>query len=238
MKKLVLTSLAFLIIIVSGCALMGIKTPEQIYQEADYTVLISGQNGSTTLFLGSGVILNLPGRGLCVLTAKHVVTVATSAMPSVTFLAYFKNSDTPQRLELIGQAQNYDAALFKFSDPKFQPPRPAVIGKAYDLQPGSKVMAIGSCRYGSFWFSADGYLTTYPGKPDPGLSAIWARWSLQWPTTLMMHLDVFLGFSGGPVLNQRGELVGIVVGVDQSELLTVGIALPIEDVLKDTFEKP
>ncbi len=271
MKKPILTGLALILLLIPTTAAnvseksqpaVGAKvvakpcpkTPERIYQEADYTVklnvyfknpvslaekmspaLLPAAADQATRFIGSGCVLKTKS-GFYVLTAKHVVNFASNygvgSSTTGEYLAHFKDGSPSRTLKLIRLSRNTDAAILKFSDPAFQPRVCAAIGKSSLLRPGSRIFIVGSSPLGNFWFSS-GYLYTYPGPADASLQQIWEKMGLKWPVVLLTDAFVFGGFSGGPIINERGELVGITVGYHSEGGGVVSVGLPIDDILKE-----
>lgn len=225
------------------------ESPEQIYEETDSVVRILGLDKSNeTLITGSGVIVPSKKYGFCVMTASHlflpmpiypanippdnpygIILPSGYEMP-VSFKAYFKYEENPQPLEIIGRMANYDIVILKFKNPEFKPKQIAVLGRSALLKPGSRVMAIGSSLVGNFSLST-GQAYLKPGPANPYLQKhLKSRDKIAnyWPTMILTSTPVFYGYSGGPMFNEYGELVGITVGFVDSN---VSIGLPIDDLL-------
>ncbi len=220
------------------------KTSEEIYQEASYAVEIFigveanhpmriNADGSATDFAiksGSGAVVKSVQSNFYILTAEHIIKLNPGEkITSIT--ARFKDGTPDQAMEIAGTAQKYDAALLKFKKSDFTPKACAKIGKSEFLNPGSALTGIGSCAGGEFWCSANNYLFAKPGDPGPMIRNLLKI--PKWPTMMLMNISMFHGYSGGPLLNSRGELVGIMVGMFNPEGQLIGVGLPIDDILKD-----
>jgi S1-C subfamily serine protease len=219
------------------------KEPEQIYEEADYVVkievwqfekvpLLNRMQPRSSAF-GSGIVVACGKHRFCVLTAGHVTNLFAP-----TFYAHFKDGTPPQKLELIGQSdQKYDTALLRFTDPNFQPKKAAILGQASKLKPGAKIMAIGSNTFGDFWFSADGYLYKEVGPPTSALRETIASVGLpDYPKVMLVKTEIFRGYSGGPLLNEEGEVVGIVTAYLTLDAIIINLGIPAEEI-KEAMEK-
>lgn len=243
MKKLILGLIP--IFLLQACATYSpkpggqiTKTPEQIYQEADYAVKIDIKysrtyTAGTNWNFGSGIILKSKKYGFYVLTAQHIF----SDHPDYTkMLAYFKDGSAPQPLKYAGLSRFYDAALLRFENPRFKPKKYAIIGKSSLLTPGSKIIAIGSNALGDFWFTS-GNLYTKPSQlTERVITPLRLElYSKRWPTVILIDTTLFHGYSGGPLLNVKGELVGIAIGTLWFDGARISIGLPIDDVLKDAW---
>lgn len=231
-----------------GTALPREKTPEEIYPKINYAVIIAvhynqaisinGMPQATFQNIGSGVIIKCKKNKFCVLTANHILLnnpylKHPSVMPYAEGIyAHFKNGASPQKLKIVRGAGNYDALLLKFSNPKFKPKHYAPIGKSSLLKPGSKVMAIGSNLSGNFWLTS-GYLFTKVTPLNHFQKNLLGDSTIKWPKVILMNMPAFKGHSGGPLIDQNGKLIGIIVGFMTIDYQTISIALPIDDLRKE-----
>lgn len=132
---------------------------------------------------GAGIVV-APAAGL-VLTAQHVVEPMRA--PVVTFR---DGRRLPARLVEVDRA--LDVALLRVEP---QPSTPPQIGRVAALRPGEEVFAVGCPRHLGFTVSRG--IVSYVGRELDG-----GRW-------LQTDLPINDGNSGGPVINARGELVGM-----------------------------
>jgi S1-C subfamily serine protease len=164
-----------------------------------YTVAIEG--GDT---YGSGVLM-APAEGL-VVTNLHVVEHMSA--PRATFA-----DGTSVTARLVDADRALDLALLSVPP---QPARPAPDwGDATAMRPGDEVYAVGCPLRLSFTVSRG--IVSFVGR---ALDAGGARY-------LQTDVPVNDGNSGGPLINARGELVGLVTFVlPRAQGLT--FALPVE----------
>ncbi|MCY7367870.1 MAG: serine protease [Chamaesiphon sp.] len=157
---------------------------------------------------GSGVIVAHKGRTYTVLTCQHVAAESKKGDYQVLVV---DGKTYPGRLKSFKNSQKLDLALIEFESPRDY--RPVAIGNLTKSVPGAKVYAAGFPNYHAigrdnlentqklgrkvfkFTVGTVGLILSQPALPD--------GYSLGYTN------DVELGMSGGPVLNDRGELLGI-----------------------------
>lgn len=164
---------------------------------------------------GSGIILDARGY---ILTNHHVITEAQSIHATLS-----DGGSYPAKL--VGSDPDSDLAVIKIDAPgdKLKPIR---LGDSDQLQVGQKVLAIGNP------FGLNETLTT-------GIISSIGR-SIRAPSGLliedMIQTDASInpGNSGGPLLNSRGELVGINTAIFSPSGGSVGIgfAIPVNTAKK------
>lgn len=210
--------------------------PEKIYEDADYLVkirifkmiTIPGTEQTIprdTEGFGSGTVVKCEKYNYCVLTAFHVVDNS-----SMTYFAEPKDGSPAQMLELIHGTTHYDTALLRFADPDYVPKKTAVLGKSSALKAGAPIHAMGSNRYGDFWFSAGGHLYTPSKQANPVLRSILNGSGLLHPKLLLFNTPVFHGYSGGPLHNKYGEVIGVTVGYTALDEEPIYIGAPIDEI--------
>jgi S1-C subfamily serine protease len=160
---------------------------------------------------GSGSIIDQKGY---VLTNYHVIKDANEL--SVT-LADGSN----HRGDIIGVDPENDLAVIKF-DPEGQRLTTIPFGSSADLRVGQKVLAIGNP------FALDRTLTTgivsglgRPVRTDSGLVI---------KEMIQTDASINPGNSGGPLLNSRGEMIGIntMIFSPSGGSVGIGFAVPVE----------
>jgi S1-C subfamily serine protease len=161
---------------------------------------------------GSGFILD---RGGHVLTNYHVVEGANRGIK--VMLSNKKTYDA----KVIGTDHVHDLALLQIDAPNLQP---VTLADSGDLAVGQKVYAIGN-PFGLAGTMTRGIISSIRTLPS-------ARGSENAPIEDAIQTDAAInpGNSGGPLLNSRGEVIGINTmiasnGAEQSS--GIGFAIPI-----------
>ena len=161
---------------------------------------------------GSGFILDKSGH---ILTNYHVV--ADARLVEVTLSDKHK-----YKARIVGRDQGHDLAMLQIDAPNLTP---AVLASSHDLVVGQKVFAIGNP------FGLSGTMTTGI------ISAIRSiRGPQGHPIENAIQTDAAInpGNSGGPLLNSRGEVIGINSMIatnpnqDVEQSAGIGFAIPID----------
>jgi len=167
--------------------------------------------------VGSGFVYDNLGH---IITNTHVVDGASKAI--VTFL-----DGSQYNAEIIGQDKFTDIAVIKVSE-KPRLLHPLQIGDSSQLHVGEQVAAIGnpfglSGSMTSGIVSALGRLMV--ASPDSAFSI---------PDVIQTDAAINPGNSGGPLLNLRGEVIGINTAIQSSsgEFSGVGFAVPSNTAIK------
>jgi serine protease Do len=169
---------------------------------------------------GSGFIIDKNG---FVLTNNHVIEDATGIE---IFLFGMDESEPGLPAKVVGRDKLTDSALLQITELPKNPLSEAKFGDSQLMQPGDWVMAIGN----PFGFSntVTVGVVSAVGRTDPQLRPVDGR-DLE-----MIQTDAAInrGNSGGPLLNVRGEVVGINTAIvsDQGGNIGIGFAVPIHIV--------
>jgi len=173
---------------------------------------ISGDAGS----VGSGFVYDNLGH---IITNAHVVDGATKA--TVTFL-----DGSQYDAEIIGKDKFTDIAVIKVSE-KPRLLHPLQIGDSSQLRIGEQVAAIGNPfgLSGSMTSGIVSQMGRLLPSQDSGFSI---------PDVIQTDAAINPGNSGGPLLNLRGEVVGINTAIQSSsgEFSGVGFAIPSNTAIK------
>jgi serine protease Do len=167
---------------------------------------------------GSGFIIN--GRDGFILTNNHVVE---DAIKIEVFL--YTDDETPYMAKVIGRDVLTDSALIQLVDRPSAPLPEAKFGDSSQMQPGDWVMAIGN----PFSLAHTISVGVISATKRP-FNVTDQR------TNEMLQTDAAInpGNSGGPLLNVRGEVIGIntaIISNGQSEgNIGIGFAVPINTV--------
>ena len=186
--------------------------PSLVLIEATDPVTGTGTT-SATGSLGSGVIVDDAGD---ILTALHVVTDATSIK-----LTFADGTESPGQIT-VAQPEN-DIAVVRADQPPAQLV-PATLGNPNQMRVGDEAFVVGN-PFGLYSSLSAGVISGFgrlfdPGQGHPKLTGL-----------IQIDAAVNPGNSGGPLLNQAGEVVGIVEGIvnptDQDVFIGIGFAVPI-----------
>jgi len=158
--------------------------------------------------LGSGVVVDKAGY---ILTNNHVIEKADRIQVK------FPNDPVDYDAKVIGTDAATDLAVIRVENKKN--PQPARIGNSDAVQVGDWAIAIGS----PFGFQATvtaGIISAKEREVDP---------SMQFQHFLQTDAAINPGNSGGPLLNIRGEVVGINTAIASRSggYQGVGFALPV-----------
>lgn len=163
------------------------------------TVLNSGPQGSGS---GSGVIISDQGY---ILTNNHVVEGASQ-------LAVVFNDGSRVDARLVGTDPLNDVAVIQVSG---QLPGVAVIGDASALQPGEQVLAIGS-PLGNFRNTVTAGVISALNRSVGSMEGL-----------IQTDAAINSGNSGGPLINLKGQVVGLNTLVVRNDQFSMGAA-PVE----------
>ena len=166
--------------------------------------------------VGSGFVYDILGHTI---TNAHVIENATKV--TVTFL-----DGNQYNAEIIGADKFTDIAVIKVNE-KPRLLHPLDIGDSSDLLVGEQVAAIGNPfgLSGSMTSGIVSQLGRLLFSPDNGFSI---------PDVIQTDAAINPGNSGGPLLNMKGEVIGINTAIRSStgEFTGVGFAIPSNTIKK------
>ncbi|HVH26129.1 MAG TPA: trypsin-like peptidase domain-containing protein [Vicinamibacterales bacterium] len=165
--------------------------------------------------LGSGFVISRTGE---ILTNYHVIEGAT-----VIDVTLFGDDRKQYHAVVVGSDPLTDTALIKLADP---PPnlQPVTFGDSSTLEPGDWVVAIGNpFRLGH---TVTVGFVSFQGRPFQMVDG-------QWQDMIQTDAAINPGNSGGPLINVRGEVIGIntaIIDSDTTGHAGIGFAMPINTV--------
>jgi tetratricopeptide (TPR) repeat protein/V8-like Glu-specific endopeptidase len=170
-----------------ACAALSTTQVDAIARQV--TVKIDGQNP------GSGVIVAKEGQTYYVLTAEHVVRT-----PDEYYVVTLDGQNYKVDYQQVKKLPGVDLALVPFiSNQKYQV---VAMGSSSQVREGNTVYVTG--------FPMQGISTTQTRyRFSHGEIAALASQPLANGYALAYFNDTFAGMSGGPLLNQQGQLIGI-----------------------------
>jgi serine protease Do len=168
---------------------------------------------------GSGVVIDEDGY---VLTNSHVVGDADDI-----WVQFFDRDEEPIQAERVELSQNKDVALLKLKPKTPRKFRAVKFAKDDDLLLGETIIALGN-PFGLGGSISRGILSSKTRRPA---GAVPAGESLDIADWLQTDAAINPGNSGGPLVNLRGELIGLNVAVLSPGMSQgIGFAIPIHRV--------
>src|SRR5687768_11144997 len=168
---------------------------------------------------GTGFIIDKSG---LILTNNHVVEGATKIRVSL----YGEDDDQEYEARVVGRDQLTDSALIELTEkPNHELPT-IKFGDSAQMQPGDWVMAIGN-PFGLDHTVSVGVISGSRGQGDDGALRV-AR--LRTAEVLQTDAAINPGNSGGPLINLRGEVIGVNTAIATTGMaqgnMGVGFAIP------------
>jgi S1-C subfamily serine protease len=156
---------------------------------------------------GSGFILDKEGH---VLTNYHVIANARQIEATLYNRKTYK-------ADLIGVDRPHDLAVIQIHGSGFTP---ATLGDSRGLQVGQKVFAIGN-PFGLSGTMTRGIVSSIRSVQEPGGAGI--------DEAIQTDAAINPGNSGGPLLNSKGEVIGIntLIASNVGQSAGIGFAIPI-----------
>ena len=159
-------------------------------------------------FDGSGFVYDKEGRILHIVTAEHVV----SGLENEPFYAYFQDGSR-YIAKVIGTDPIADIAVLQIIWNATRPLEPVAIGNSSNLKVGEEVLAIGSPYLSTQSFVN---LVTNGIISKLGDEILLSSETISPPilNAIVTNAPVAGGNSGGPLLNNRGLVIGMVLAGD------------------------
>ena len=190
--------------------------------------VVNGRGEDATGATGSGFVIDRRGH---VITNNHVVAVAEEN----AVIDVVDPRGVTYKAEVVGSSGVYDIAVLKVADSKRL--RPVPLGSSKQLQVGETVVAIGSplglsATVTSGIVSAlDRPVTTGPSGDEPSDPSSFIN-------AVQTDAAINPGNSGGPLVNLRGQVVGVNSAIattggafgGEGGNIGVGFAIPMDQV--------
>jgi S1-C subfamily serine protease len=156
---------------------------------------------------GSGFIIDHDGH---ILTNYHVIAEARQV--EVTL-----HNRKKYRATVVGTDRSHDLAIIQIKAPELAP---MVLGDSKNLQVGQKVYAIGN-PFGLSGTLTSGLVSSIRSVQEPEGATI--------DEAIQTDAAINPGNSGGPLLNSRGEVIGIntMIASNSGQNAGIGFAIPI-----------
>lgn len=163
--------------------------------------------------IGSGFIINEEGY---ILTNYHVVEGAQEVTVTLS-------SKEEVKAKIINYDQAQDIAMLKITDETVKVPAVVELGDSDALRPGEQVIAIGTPLSKDFSQTLTGGLVSGINRNVETSNGV---------TLNLIQTDTAInpGNSGGPLVNTKGEVIGINTLKMSGEAEGIGFAIPINEV--------
>ena len=159
---------------------------------------------------GSGFIIDKDGH---ILTNYHVIANARQVEVTLTNKKKYK-------AEIIGRDPSHDLAVIKIDAPNL---KPVTLGDSSQLQVGQKVYAIGN-PFGLNGTMTRGIVSSIRSIREPGEEG-----GAFIDEAIQTDAAINPGNSGGPLLNSRGDVIGIntMIASSVGQSAGIGFAIPV-----------
>ena len=199
---------------------VSIKTPKQTFlQFSPFGGFSEGTRGGETQDIGSGFIVSENG---LIVTNKHVVS-GTGTYRVIT------SDDKEYDVVSISRDPNNDIAVLKIDPTASSGLKPVVLGDSDDLKVGQFAIAIGTAL-GEFRHTVTTGVVSGLGRGITAGSAF-EGYVEKLDNVIQTDAAINPGNSGGPLLNSKGEVIGINVAVAYGAQ-NIAFAIPVNVVKK------
>ena len=207
-------------------------TPQQLFEGVQSSVVqITDTSESNPLSsrLGSGFVYDTNGH---IITNNHVVSGIQEGRIDVTFL-----DGTIYRAKLIGSDPYTDLAVLSVESISQDKLIPVSFANSSNLRVGEPVAAIGN-PFGLSGSMTTGIVSgvgrTMPAQQNTNSENDSGGYSFSIPDIIQTDAAINPGNSGGPLLNMRGEVIGINSAIFSrtGEFAGIGFAIPTNTLTK------
>lgn len=210
----------------------GALTASEAFEKVAPAVVIVSANGVTDYSgiipqqvdgMGSGFIINEEGY---ILTNYHVIEGAKEVVVTLS-------DGRDVKAKVVNYDQNQDIAMLKLSDNNVKVPAVVQLGDSDALKPGEEVLAIGTPLSKDFNQTVTGGLVSAVNRTVETSTGVKLN---------LIQTDAAInpGNSGGPLINTKGEVVGINTLKISGGAEGIGFSIPINEVKDriDALSKP
>ncbi|MDN5870280.1 MAG: trypsin-like peptidase domain-containing protein [Nitrococcus sp.] len=173
---------------------------------------------------GSGFVVNEQGQ---IVTNYHVVAEAlqsgsTKLKPSASITVTFMGKEKDLPVKVVGADQSYDLALLQLEQPEERPANaiPIPLADSEDVKVGEKTIAIGNpFRLNST--VTQGIVSAVNRREEAAVSGVPIDF-------IQTDAAINPGNSGGPLLNSRGQVIGVndQILAPHGTFVGIGLAIP------------
>ena len=194
-------------------------SPAVVIVSVSGVVDYSGIIPKETEGIGSGFIINEEGY---ILTNYHVIKGAKEVVITLS-------DGKDVKAKVINYDENQDVAMLKISDDSIKVPGVVELGDSEALKPGEQVIAIGTPLSKEFNHTVTAGIVSAVNRTVETSSGVQLN---------LIQTDAAInpGNSGGPLVNTKGEVVGINnMKIASDEVEGIGFSIPINEI-KDRIE--
>jgi 2-alkenal reductase len=183
------------------------------------------------LFPGQGGVIQGQGSGFIYDNDGHIVTNNHVAGNATSMTVYFSNGMWAPA-ELVAADPAADLAVIKVTPPEGVEWKPLTLAEPYSLRVGFTVVAFGS-PFGLQETMTSGIVSAL-GRSVPTGSGLDNGSSYSLPDVIQTDTAINPGNSGGPLLDLKGEVVGVNFAINSTSGSNsgVGFAIPVSVVQK------
>ena len=186
----------------------------------DYSGIIPKETSG----IGSGFIINEEGY---ILTNYHVIKGAKEVVVTLS-------DGTDANAKVVNYDENQDVAMLKISDDNIKVPAVVELGNSDALKPGEQVIAIGSPLSKEFGQTVTAGIVSATNRTVKTSSGVELN-------LIQSDTAINPGNSGGPLVNTKGEVVGINnMKLASDTIEGIGFSIPINSIKDriDSLSKP
>jgi S1-C subfamily serine protease len=196
---------------------------------------IGSTGGGGSAVQGSGFVISAGGE---IVTNAHVVSTEEARPPglrraSAVYVQFADGNEVPARI--VGTDPNADVALLQI-DPAGLTLRPLTLGSSASLSVGAPVAALGS-PFGQAGSISVGVISA-TNRSIQSLNGSTSQTNFSIPGAIQTDAAINHGNSGGPLVDSRGEVIGI-----NSQIASstgggegVGFAVPVDIVKRSVAQ--
>lgn len=200
-KPLVVSIVVFLCLCIFPITAYGTGVPQKVLDSSLSVVYIEAKSADGVVS-GSGFIVRNNASGTYIATNNHVI----EENPSGIFV--WTEEDEKRSATVVASSEQYDLAIIKLSEPIAPPPLELMA----DAKQGDEVYAVGFPAAANYLSSSEARLSSEVTITNGIISSIRSMKNVDYGPDiqlLQINADINEGNSGGPLLNDKGQVVGI-----------------------------
>ena len=200
-KSLVLSLVVLLCLCIFHITAYGAGVPQKVL-DTSLSVVYIESNTVDGVISGSGFVIRNDASGTYIATNNHVI----GENPSGIFV--WTGEDEKRSASVVASSEQYDLAVIKLSEPIVLPSLELMA----DTKQGDEVYAVGFPAAANYLSSSEAHLGSEVTITNGIISSIRSMKNVDYGPDiqlLQINADINEGNSGGPLLNDKGQVVGI-----------------------------